>query len=71
MTAVHWLERTIDEGFPCHVWFERDPLLANLRASREGQALMISLERRAEFFRREFPLNDPATLTLVATEVGD
>ena len=30
-TAVLWLERAADTGFPCAPWFERDPLLAPLR----------------------------------------
>lgn len=69
--AIHWLSRTADEGMPCYTWFLRDPLLAKLRADPDGASLMKSLERRSDYFRREFPLNDPATLSLVATEVGD
>lgn len=69
--AAHWLARTADEGMPCYPWFVRDPLLAKLRDTPVGGALMRSLERRADYFRREFPLNDPATMSLVATEVGD
>ena len=69
--GLEWLRRTADEGLPCHPWFERDPFLANVRATDEGRAYLDDLARRHEFFKREFPLDDPATISFVATEVTD
>lgn len=33
--AVRWLGTAADSGFPCAIWFERDPLLAPLRRHPE------------------------------------
>lgn len=68
--ALHWLGRTANEGMPCYPWFAQDPLLENLRRSPAGAELMRDLARRYAYYQREFPLNDPATLSLVATQVG-
>ncbi|MCA9554948.1 MAG: hypothetical protein KC933_33265, partial [Myxococcales bacterium] len=65
--SLHWLQRTAEEGMPCHPWFAQDPLLANLRADPAGRTFLAELGRRHAFFRAEFPLNDPATVGLVAT----
>lgn len=69
--ALHWLQRTAEEGMPCYPWFARDPWLVAVRQSPEGAAYLEALERRHAFFRSEFPLDDPATLTFVATEVSE
>ncbi len=69
--AMHWLGRTADEGLPCYPWFAHDPTLENLRNHPDGARYMAELKRRHEFFKREFPLTDPATMSFVATEVTD
>jgi Flp pilus assembly protein TadD len=70
--AIEWLGRCANEGMPCFPWFDRDPLLDNLRRHAEGAALMETLHRRHQFFEREFPLIDRGTtLSYVATEVPD
>ena len=33
--ALHWLERAVNEGFPCYPWIARDPLLDPLRREPE------------------------------------
>ncbi len=68
--SANWLRRTAEEGMPCYPWFARDPFLANVRGSEQGRELFAELERRYEFFKREFPLDDPATMSFVATEVS-
>ena len=54
---------------PCWPWFVQDPLLEKMRALPAAQEYLAGLERRYHFFRREFPMDDPATLGFVATEV--
>jgi len=69
--SLQWLQRAADSGLPCWPWFMQDPLLTNLRKSPAGEAYLLNLKRRFDFFRAEFPLNDPATVGFVATEVSD
>lgn len=69
--SLYWLRRTSEEGMPCYPWFARDPWLENLRKDERGAAYFEDLKRRFDFFRREFPLNEPSDLSLVATEVQD
>lgn len=40
--AVRWLGTAADTGFPCAIWFERDPLLSPIRQDR---AYAVVLER--------------------------
>jgi len=42
--AMQWLERTANDGFPCHPWFERDPCLENLRGDARFQAFLSRLK---------------------------
>lgn len=70
--ALPWLKRCADEGMPVWPWFNRDPMLANLRADPEGAEYLQNLHRRHLYFEREFPLIDrAAALSFVATEVDD
>jgi TolB-like protein/Flp pilus assembly protein TadD len=46
-SAMHWLERAVDTGFPCWPFFLRDGSLANLRALPEFVDLIATL--RSEF----------------------
>jgi TolB-like protein/Tfp pilus assembly protein PilF len=45
-SAMQWLERTADDGFPCHPWFERDPCLANLRGDARFEAFLSRLKNQ-------------------------
>jgi TolB-like protein/tetratricopeptide (TPR) repeat protein len=53
--AMRWLEEAAGNGFPCYVFFERDPWLAALRAHPRFHPLMRKLrdecDRYAELFR--------------------
>jgi DNA-binding winged helix-turn-helix (wHTH) protein/TolB-like protein len=50
--AVAWLHKSADTGFPCAVWYSRDPLLDPLRVRPAFVALMAALDqRRAEAAR--------------------
>jgi TolB-like protein len=53
--AVRWLGTAADTGFPCAIWFERDPLLAPLRQHAAFAAVMerVHAQRRAALSRRE------------------
>lgn len=44
-TALAWLERTADNGFPCWPFFLRDPNLENLREEPRFKRLIADLER--------------------------
>jgi tetratricopeptide (TPR) repeat protein len=43
-SAMHWLERTVDTGFPCWPFFLRDGSLANLRGLSEFGDLIATLQ---------------------------
>ncbi len=49
--AVHWLRTAADSGFPCLVWFERDPLLQPLRGSASFAELLAYLRSVRESVR--------------------
>jgi DNA-binding winged helix-turn-helix (wHTH) protein/tetratricopeptide (TPR) repeat protein len=46
--AVRWLRMAADTGFPCLVWFERDPLLAPLRSQTSWPELLSHVRRIRE-----------------------
>jgi tetratricopeptide (TPR) repeat protein len=52
--AVEWLRQAADSGFPCAVWYERDPLLVPLRQDREFKQLVADLAARSEAARARF-----------------
>jgi hypothetical protein len=43
--ATAWLEKSIDEGYPCWPFFRIDPYLENLRPEPRFQQSMAALER--------------------------
>ncbi|MDQ2839913.1 MAG: tetratricopeptide repeat-containing serine/threonine-protein kinase [Acidobacteriota bacterium] len=53
-SALHVLRRTIDGGFFCASYFDRDPLLDSLRGEHGFKALMNQARRRQEQFRQRF-----------------
>ena len=44
--SFEWLERSVNTGFACSPFFERDPALANLRPLAEFRALLSSLKSK-------------------------
>ena len=44
-TAMAWLERSVNTGFPCWPFFRRDPYLENLRGEPAFVRLMADLEQ--------------------------
>ena len=52
--AVHWLQVTVDWGFPCYPMFERDWCLDPIRKSPEFKAFMDRLRPQWEKYRAEF-----------------
>ena len=52
--AVHWLEVTVDWGFPCYPVFQRDWCLDPIRKSPEFTAFMERLRPEWERYRAEF-----------------
>jgi serine/threonine-protein kinase len=45
-TALAWLEKSIDTGFPCWPFFQLDPYLENLRPDSRFQRLIVDLQRQ-------------------------
>jgi adenylate cyclase len=52
--AVYWLRRAAENGFPCHAWFERDPLLDPIRNHPAFRKLLDDLRPVAEYRRTRF-----------------
>jgi DNA-binding winged helix-turn-helix (wHTH) protein len=50
--AVEWLKVTADDGFPCYPYFANDPNLDSLRARPRFHALMSTLERQWDRFKK-------------------
>jgi hypothetical protein len=44
--AMAWLEKSVDTGFPCWLFFRVDPSLENLRGEPRFQRLIEDLERK-------------------------
>ena len=53
-SALHMLSHSIDGGFFCFPYFERDPLLQNLRNEPGFQRLMNQARQRHEQFQKAF-----------------
>jgi serine/threonine-protein kinase len=53
-SALHMLRHSIAGGFFCYPYFERDPLLQNLRGEPEFQKLMDEAHRRHDQFKTTF-----------------
>jgi predicted Zn-dependent protease len=46
--AVEWLRKAADSGFPCAVWYERDPLLDPLRQDQAFKEVVADLVARRD-----------------------
>lgn len=53
-SAIRVLRRTIEGGFFPYAYFERDPLLNNLRREPEFEALITQAQKRHEQFEARF-----------------
>jgi serine/threonine protein kinase/tetratricopeptide (TPR) repeat protein len=49
--AMEWLERAVEDGFPCYPLFAGDRYLDPLRANPEFQALLLRMKNRWERYR--------------------
>ncbi len=49
--AIHWLQRTADDGHPCYPLFEKDPNLKTLRDNPQFVAFMERQKKQWEYFR--------------------
>jgi tetratricopeptide (TPR) repeat protein len=52
--ARRWLAQAAQTGFPCHPWYERDPLLDPLRRDPEFQRMLAGLEETQARNRARF-----------------
>jgi serine/threonine-protein kinase len=46
--AQEWMERTVDDGFPCFTLFEVEPSLERWRATPKGHEFLVNLRREWE-----------------------
>lgn len=53
--AVQWLRTSTDTGFPCVIWFERDPLLDPLRRAAPFAELLAHAKRLRDASRGQAP----------------
>ncbi|MCI0602732.1 hypothetical protein L0156_06935 [bacterium] len=44
--AVVWLTKSVETGFPCYPWYQKDPLLDPLRDFKPFQQLVSQLEQQ-------------------------
>ena len=49
--ALDWLSRAAHNGFPCHAFFEADPLLASVRGEAHFSELMSELQEECNRYR--------------------
>jgi eukaryotic-like serine/threonine-protein kinase len=52
--AVQWLAKSVEAGFPCYPWFQKDPLLAPIRDSASFQNLLSRLQQNFEQYRSRY-----------------
>lgn len=53
-SALRLLRRSVSQGFFCYPYFASDPLLKNLRAENEFNAILEQARQRHEDFKRKF-----------------
>lgn len=53
--ALRWLTESRQGGFPCYPWFERDPLLAKLKARPAFQVFLDELRQTWDITRQQYP----------------
>jgi hypothetical protein len=46
--AQEWMERTVEDGFPCFTLFEVEPSLERWRAAPIGHEFLVNLRREWE-----------------------
>jgi tetratricopeptide (TPR) repeat protein len=50
--ALHWLQRTAEDGMPCYPLFKNDPNLINLQEDERFISFMENLRKRWEYFKQ-------------------
>ncbi|HEV8130244.1 MAG TPA: protein kinase [Acidobacteriota bacterium] len=50
--SLEWLRQAAKNGFPCHPFFQQDPLLESLRSERRFEILMNELKVECESYRK-------------------
>ena len=50
--ALEWLTNAAGNGFPCHAFYERDPLLASIHGDPRFGALMQKLREECSTYSR-------------------
>ena len=60
-SALDWLDQAARNGFPCHSFFEIDPMLCSLHGEERFVRLMRSLEAECDGFRRLYAELQPST----------
>ncbi len=50
--ALQWLSAAARNGFPCHGFFEIDPLLASIRGEESFRSLIVNLREECDGYRR-------------------
>ena len=68
--AVEWLRRAADSGFPCVVWYERDPWLDPLRKVRAFRDLSADLTARRDAALARFR-NSEGSISPAARKSGN
>jgi hypothetical protein len=61
--AVEWLRRAADSGFPCVVWYERDPWLDPLRKVPAFRDLSADLAARRDAALTRFRTSEQSAAT--------
>lgn len=51
--SIYWLKYTIDEGFPCHPWFERNPWFDNIKEDHQFQDLLKATKKKMEGYANQ------------------
>jgi DNA-binding winged helix-turn-helix (wHTH) protein/TolB-like protein len=65
--AVEWLRKAADSGFPCVVWYERDPWLDPLRKDRAFHDLSADLAARRDAAMERFHHSEEQHVPTVLT----
>ena len=54
--ALRWLSDAAHNGFPCYIFFERDPLLESIRSDTRFDGLMRALRAEVATYRRQYDI---------------
>ena len=54
--AVRWLGTAADTGFPCLIWFERDPLLEPIRQDAQFRGILARVQAQRQLAMSRLPV---------------